>query len=222
MRRTGAPSSRSRLEPLYHELMASYRQYEGVHDYWRDRYRVASDTLANRPKIVSLNWHRLRANVACFIDWLRIAAKNGWLGSARPAKRLRKGARTKMDAGILAAKKSSTAAPRTALTCPTAPRRQRSDSARNARPRSAPAPHRDRRHGPSSRRPAAQEDRPWAASRFPGSAPARRALRRQPTLECSDQKRKRRPRRAAAALFQNSRKNCPHSGGEIEPATFGL
>ncbi len=95
----------SRLEPLYHELMASHRQYEGVHDYWRDRYRVASDTLANRPKIVSLNWHRLRAHVACFIDWLRIAAKNGWLGSARPAKRLRKGARTKMDAGILAAKK---------------------------------------------------------------------------------------------------------------------
>lgn len=35
----------SRLEPLYHELKASHRAYEGVHDYWRDRYRVAADTL---------------------------------------------------------------------------------------------------------------------------------------------------------------------------------
>jgi hypothetical protein len=48
---------------LYHELKATHRQYEGVHDYWRDRYRVAADTLANRPKVVSINWHRLRANV---------------------------------------------------------------------------------------------------------------------------------------------------------------
>jgi hypothetical protein len=102
----------SRLEPLYHELMAMHRQYEGVHDYWRDRYRVAADTLANRPKIVSLNWHRLRANVACFIDWLRIAARNDWLDPARPdaeggngkVKQLRRGARKKMEAGVKAAK----------------------------------------------------------------------------------------------------------------------
>jgi hypothetical protein len=40
-----------------------------------------------RPKVVSRDWHRLRANVACLIDWLRIAAKNGWLGSARSAQR---------------------------------------------------------------------------------------------------------------------------------------
>lgn len=93
----------SRLEPLYHELKASHWQYEGVHDYWRDRYRVAGDTLAMRPKVVSLNWHRLRANVACLIDWMRIAAKAGWLGSARSAKRPRKGVRTKMDAGVEAA-----------------------------------------------------------------------------------------------------------------------
>jgi Transposase DDE domain len=96
----------SRLEPLYHELMASHRQYEGVHDYWRDRYRVAADTLANRPKVVSLNWHRLRANVACLIDWLRIAKLNEWLRSTPPAKRakkLRKGVRTKMDSGVKAA-----------------------------------------------------------------------------------------------------------------------
>jgi hypothetical protein len=37
-------------------------------------------TRANRPKAVELHWHRLRANVACLIDWRRIAAKNAGLG----------------------------------------------------------------------------------------------------------------------------------------------
>jgi hypothetical protein len=92
----------SRLNPVYHELLKSHYEYEGVHDYWRDRYRVAADTLALRPKVVSMNWHRLRANVACFIDWLRIAAVNGWLGSARAAKRGRNGVRTKVDAAAKA------------------------------------------------------------------------------------------------------------------------
>jgi hypothetical protein len=77
----------ARTEPLYHELRKSHRTYEAVHDYWRDRYRVASDTLANRPKGVGLEWHRLRASVACLVDWLRIAAVNGWIGSARRAAR---------------------------------------------------------------------------------------------------------------------------------------
>ncbi len=99
----------SRLDPLYHELSKSHYEYEGVHDYWRDRYRVAADNLTNRPKVVSLNWHRLRANVACLIDWLRIAAVNGWLGTAHSCrgrslrqKRARKGVRTKMDAAAKA------------------------------------------------------------------------------------------------------------------------
>jgi hypothetical protein len=77
----------SRLQPLYHELKESHGTYEGVHDYWRDRYKVSADDLGVRPKVVSRDWHRLRANVACLIDWLRIAAKNGWLGSARSAQR---------------------------------------------------------------------------------------------------------------------------------------
>lgn len=92
----------SRLDPTYHELLKTHYEYEGVHDYWRDRYRVAADSLANRPKVVSLKWHRLRAYVASFIDWLRIAAVNGWLGSARAAKRARKGVRTKIDAAAKA------------------------------------------------------------------------------------------------------------------------
>ena len=77
----------SRTNALYHELKESHQAYEGVHDYWRDRYKVASDTLANRPKAIGLDWHRLRASVACFVDWLRIAAKVGWLGSTRSAQR---------------------------------------------------------------------------------------------------------------------------------------
>jgi hypothetical protein len=77
----------SRLEPLYHELKESHQTYEGVHDYWRDRYKVAADDLGVRPKVVSQDWHRLRAYIACLVDWLRISAKNGWLGSARTARK---------------------------------------------------------------------------------------------------------------------------------------
>ncbi len=80
-----------RTSALYHELKASHGTYEGVHDYWRDRYKVCADELGVRPKVVSIDWHRLRANVACLIEWLRIGAKHGWLGSARDARR--KGAR---------------------------------------------------------------------------------------------------------------------------------
>jgi hypothetical protein len=76
----------SRTDPLYHELKRSHKSFEHAHDLWRDRYRVAADTLGNRPKAVGLDWHRLRANVACLIDWLRIAAKNDWLG-AKPSKK---------------------------------------------------------------------------------------------------------------------------------------
>ncbi len=77
----------ARTEALYHELRESHGTYEATHDYWRDRYRVAADALGLRPRVVSLDWHRLRANVACLIEWLRIGAKHGWLGSARRARR---------------------------------------------------------------------------------------------------------------------------------------
>lgn len=72
-----------RTDALYHELKASHSSYEGVHDYWRDRYKVAADNLANRPKVRSIGWHRLRADVATLVEWLRICAREGWLGSAR-------------------------------------------------------------------------------------------------------------------------------------------
>lgn len=81
------PRPLARTSALYHELKESHSTYEGIHDYWRDRYKVSADELGVRPKVVSAEWHRLRANVACLIDWLRIAAKNGWLGSTRAARR---------------------------------------------------------------------------------------------------------------------------------------
>ena len=69
----------ARTQPLYHELKQSHQTYEATHDYWRDRYKVCADNLAVRPKAVGLDWHRLRANVACLVEWLRIAKKADWL-----------------------------------------------------------------------------------------------------------------------------------------------
>ena len=72
-----------RTDAIYHELKQSHSSYEAVHDWWRDRSKVAADNLANRPKVRSIGWHRLRANVAALVDWLRICCREGWLGSAR-------------------------------------------------------------------------------------------------------------------------------------------
>ena len=73
----------AQTDSLYHELAESHQTYEAVHLYWRNRYRVGSDVLANRSKRVSIGCHKLRANVACLVDWLRIAARCGWLGSVK-------------------------------------------------------------------------------------------------------------------------------------------
>ena len=48
-----------------------------------DRYKVAADDLGVRPKIRDIGWHRLRANVAALVDWLRICYREGWLGKPR-------------------------------------------------------------------------------------------------------------------------------------------
>jgi hypothetical protein len=49
----------------------------------RTRYKVGADDRSIRPKARGIGWHRLRANVACLIDWLRILIREGWLGSPR-------------------------------------------------------------------------------------------------------------------------------------------
>jgi hypothetical protein len=71
-----------RTDPLYHELRESHSSYEAQHGWWRDRYKVAADDLGVRPKILDIGWHRLRANVAALVDWLRISTAKA--GSASP------------------------------------------------------------------------------------------------------------------------------------------
>ena len=71
-----------RDDPLYFELKESHGSYEAQHDYWRDRYKVAADDIGVRPKVRDIAFHRLRANVACLIEWLRICVRQGWLGDA--------------------------------------------------------------------------------------------------------------------------------------------
>jgi len=72
-----------RTDPLYHELKESHSSYKAQHDWWRDRYKVAADGLGVRPKIRDIGWHRLRANAAALVDWLRICYREGWLGKSR-------------------------------------------------------------------------------------------------------------------------------------------
>jgi hypothetical protein len=59
----------------------SHSSYEAQHDWWRDRYKGAADHLGVRPKIRDIGWHRLRANVAALVDWLRICYREGLLGT---------------------------------------------------------------------------------------------------------------------------------------------
>lgn len=113
----------ARTEPLYHELLKSHRTYEAVHDYWRDRYRVAADNLANRPKAIGISGHQLRASVACLVDWLRIASINHWLGT--PPKengRGRRGERAFMERAVEAATAFVDRRARTGLCYPYGPR----------------------------------------------------------------------------------------------------
>jgi hypothetical protein len=130
-----------RTGALYHELRGSHQPYEGVHDYWRDRYNVASDNLANRPKAVGIGWHRLRANVACLADWLRIAAKANWLGSTRSAKR-HKGVRRQKKAGHAASMSIAKTRARLGLYSPYGPGAKKTgrgeETPPSRRPRGAP------------------------------------------------------------------------------------
>jgi hypothetical protein len=94
-----------------------------VHAYWRGRYKVGADTNAIRPKRVSLDWHRLRAHVACLVDWLRIASKNDWLDTA-PAPR-REGTRAFKDEGARAAASLAEARVHIGLSRPYGPKAER-------------------------------------------------------------------------------------------------
>jgi len=76
-----------RTDRLYHELKESHQTYEATHDWWRDRYKVAADDLGLRPKVRDINFHRLRANAAALVEWLRICYRAGWLGNPARSER---------------------------------------------------------------------------------------------------------------------------------------
>jgi hypothetical protein len=92
----------ARTEALYHELKSRIRAMRPRMMLWLDRYKVAADTLAIRSKVVSMDWHRLRAYTACLIDWLRVAAKADWL-SDKPSKDKHDGTRKFREKGEQAA-----------------------------------------------------------------------------------------------------------------------
>lgn len=72
-----------RTEPIYHELRDAHQHYERVHRLWRERYLVAGDHLSTRPKRRGQGWQELRAQAALVAEWLTLAWREGWLGSAR-------------------------------------------------------------------------------------------------------------------------------------------
>lgn len=109
-----------RTDPLYHELEASLGCFEGVHDWWRDRYKVGADTLACRPKAVGIGLHQLRALAAGVVEWLRICFRQGWLGSARRDRRHPR--RPRLEVGIARARSLSQSRARNGLLCPYGPR----------------------------------------------------------------------------------------------------
>jgi hypothetical protein len=80
--RPGVPVA-GRTNSLYHELKESHGTYEATHDWWRDRYKVAADDICVRPRVRDIGFHRLRTNVACLVEWLRICFCQGWLGNPR-------------------------------------------------------------------------------------------------------------------------------------------
>ena len=165
----------ARTEELYHELKASHKQYEAAHDRWRDRYKVAADNLGVRPKALGLDWHRLRANVACLVEWMRIAAINDWLGSTRPARR--KGVRRQLKAGADAAKSLKKMRATMGLLGRYGAERRPAASARKRRRRAVRAAPRRRQRRSRQHRlalPAVRGVRPWAAFVFSATLSARR------------------------------------------------
>lgn len=83
-----------RDDPIYMELKGDNPK-EGPNDYWRDRYRdAAKGNPQSTPKRLGRAWQQLRANAALLVEWIRIAFRKGWLGSAR---RNRHGVRSPHD-----------------------------------------------------------------------------------------------------------------------------
>ena len=73
----------SRLSERYHALKKAGKNAEHVYRHWRDRYKVFGNNVDTRPKRPGIAWQNLRASVALLIEWFRLCARYGWLGSPR-------------------------------------------------------------------------------------------------------------------------------------------
>lgn len=72
----------SSASETYSSLRNAMNNGEGLHDQLRDRYTLAGNDLGSRIKrFSSATAQQLRASAAIFIDWFRMALRNGWLGS---------------------------------------------------------------------------------------------------------------------------------------------
>lgn len=67
-------------DPAYQVMLASHKSYEAAHHLWRERYAVAGDTKADRPKRRGIGVQQLRASAALVIEWVTICHRQGWLG----------------------------------------------------------------------------------------------------------------------------------------------
>jgi hypothetical protein len=72
-----------RNEEAYMALRNAGKAYEGVHRYWRDRYKVGGTDFYTRPKRIGRDWQQLRASAALLAEWIKICFREGWLGSPR-------------------------------------------------------------------------------------------------------------------------------------------
>ena len=81
-----------RTDPLFSKLSAARGMYDRAHRHWRERYCVAGDNLATRPKRRGVAVQRLRSAAAMLIEWLRISDRHGWLpdSARRIADKLKK------------------------------------------------------------------------------------------------------------------------------------
>jgi len=71
-----------RRERVFHDLLNSHSQFEGVFDAWRDRYAVSGTSNATRSKRrVSIEAQRLRAAAALLAEWFRICVRQGYIGN---------------------------------------------------------------------------------------------------------------------------------------------
>jgi len=99
-----------RTSPAYQVLRRSHDSYEGAHHRWRERYGVAGDTKADRPKRRGLGVQQLRASAALVIEWLTICRRQGWIGGApinvHPERALSSEEATSYCARVLAAREA--------------------------------------------------------------------------------------------------------------------